>query len=288
MWERETISGKDIADWAYTWERTDALLAEALPMLISLFMTHFMLHLCCRKLANGDWRMKDGTSGCAQVAYNTVVLMFDIVSVLIGLQGLVGGSMSALSSARVDRLYGYSSVFSLLNSLTTAFEVYNTIVCLCVTPQGIALVAHHVCTLALCFIATAPYVHFYGLFFIGLANLSSIPLAAFTVCDALRMRNPAFEQPYVRCRMAFAGLFLLVRVTIWPCVSAVFWYDTIATVIAGHVRSKPATLFLLLSNIFLTSLQFMWGRKVYSGIKKALSAEKRDPGSKSLLRVEGE
>jgi len=178
--------------------------------------------------------------------------------------------MSSLSSTANDRLYGYSSAFMTLNSLTAAFEFYNTIVSTVIVPQGAALIAHHVVTLALCFVGVAPYAHYYGLFFFGIANVSSIPLAAFTICDALRCRFPTFEAPYNHLRTAFGISFLLVRVVIWPCLSVLFWADVYAALRGGRVHHFAATAFLLIANIFLTGLQFMWGRKVWRGLLKVV------------------
>ena len=74
------------------------------------------------------------------------------------------------------------------------------------------MIGHHVVTFGLAFIGAAPYVPFYAIFFFGLANLSSVPLVAFTLCDALRSQYPAFETPFVINQGLFAILFLLVRV----------------------------------------------------------------------------
>ena len=71
------------------------------------------------------------------------------------------------------------------SALTCAFELFNTLQSVFVFPLGPAFVLHHVVTFGLCFISTAPYVHFYALFFFGLANLSSVALAGYTVCEAL-------------------------------------------------------------------------------------------------------
>jgi len=132
------------------------------------------------------------------------------------------------------------------------------------------LIGHHVVTFGLAFIGAAPYVPFYAIFFFGLANLSSVPLVAFTLCDALRSQYPAFETPLVVNQGLFAILFLLVRVGIWPLISVVYWADTYVAASEGWVHSYPATTILLLSNVFLTGLQFMWGRKVWRKLTRVL------------------
>jgi len=225
-----------------------------------------------RRITGGDWVPKTTSSGTGAelVAYNCVVLGFDLLSTFMGVCALLDGTMTSLFSSVDDRLYAYSALGSTLCAVTAAFEAYNTFVSAVMLPQGPALVAHHAVTLLLCGIATAPYCHAYLLFFFGIANLSSISLAAFTICDILRARYPAFEAPYNHLRTAFGLSFLVVRTGAWPVLSARFWMDSYIAVRVGRVHSYLATTFLLLSNIFLTGLQFMWGRKVWQGLLKVV------------------
>ena len=248
---------------SYTFAKVASMAGEACPLFFGLVVCHIVLYVIVRKVTGGDWEPKtggsDGCSGPSIIAYNGMVLIFDVVSTLIGMCALLDGTMAGIDDSSWTRLYGYSSTFMVLCALTAAFELYNTIVSAFVVPQGAALIAHHLVTLALCVIGVAPYSHFYGLFFFGIANLSSVPLAAFSICDALRSRYPAFEKAYAHLRTAFGVLFLVVRCAAWPVLSAIFWADTYSAMRAERVHSFAATLFLLLSNIFLTGLQFLWG-----------------------------
>ena len=254
----------------YSVDRLSALAREMAPLMIGFCGMHALLYMATQKVTGG-WRV-NGTSGAAAVAYNLTTLLFHVASCSAGVRALGDGSMASLSGSMPLRLYGSSLTFMWLSSLTAGFEAYNTFVSVFVCPQGLALAAHHVVTLSLCFVSVAPYAHYYAFFFFGIANLSSVPLAIFSLCDVLRSRYGRFEASYYFFRSLFGVSFLVVRCAVWPIMSAYFWVDTLAAFQDGTVHSTFATCFLLASNVFLTGLQFMWGRKVVRGFLMLISS----------------
>ena len=112
------------------------------------------------------------------------------------------------------------------------------------------------------------------LFFIGVACISTAPLCCVEICNALRHRYTIAEKLHSPMRGIFALLFLVLRVAIWPCISARFWLDSLHALRAGTVHSVGAHLTFLTSNIFLTGLQLLWGRRVAAGLLKALRGAK--------------
>jgi hypothetical protein len=262
-------------DIGYSTQKTYGLLNEALPFLLGICCVHFAIKKAIHGFC-GHWKTREGFEAAGWTAFNGTVLLYDVVSLGFGLTALFNGQMSSLAGSPHDRVHGYSSFASSLCALTAAFEAYNTALCVLVYPQGLAMIGHHVVTFGLAFIGTAPYVHFYALFFFGIANLSSVALAGYTVCEALKPRYAIFERLHAALQVAFALLFLCVRVAIWPCVSARFWLDTYMAHSEGWTHSYPATGVLLLSNIFLTGLQFMWGRKVWRKVQRALKGSAAD------------
>ena len=209
-----------------------------------------------------------------------MVLTFDMLSVTLPLQALFTGQIHAMSGSPYDRLHGASTSARTLCALTCAFELYNTIVSV-IYSLSPALILHHVVTGALCLISTAPFCHFYVLFFFGVSNFSSVALASYSVCETLQERYPSFGRPHALFQALFAALFLLVRVAIWPVVSLRFWVDSYIALAAGWTHSYPATVSLLLSNVFLTGLQFMWGRKVWRRVQRALKGGGHSSSSSS-------
>jgi hypothetical protein len=158
-----------------------------------------------------------------------------------------------------------------------------------------AFLGHHAATFTLAILSQAPYANFYGFFFFGAAMVSSIPLAIVEMTKFV-------EAPLVHqaARIAFAGAFLTLRTVVWPILSARpalippsvahsydhswpqarFWLDSF-----GLLRSPAgphswfAVLFFLVSNLGLTSLQFLWTSKIVAGLSKALAPPRRKKAS---------
>lgn len=258
-----------------TEEKTTALINEAVPIFAGFCALHALFHISARSTL-GSWRTREGHQSHSWLAYNATVLIFDILSFGLGVHAIINGQMASIGGDVHARIHGFSASASTLCALTCAFELYNTLTCVFMYTSGFAFIMHHLVTFTLCFISTgwptaqSAYVHFYAIFFFGLSNASSIPLASYTVCETLKTAYPRFERPYVAFQMAFAALFLLVRVCIWPVVSLRFWIDSYVAFRGDWTHSCPATALLLLSNVFLTGLQFVWGRKVWRRVQKTL------------------
>jgi len=212
-----------------------------------------------------------GTPVHQLVAYNATVLAVDLVCACLGVRAFLDGTGAALGATAHERMYGVSAEAAFVVRLTTAFELYNTLVCVSMPEyRTAAFIGHHVVTLYLALLAHAPFVHFFCLFFIGVATISTAPLCVVEICSHLRASHPAFEAAHGPMRVVFAVAFLLVRAVAWPCVSARFWIDAIEALRGGRAHSASAVLTFLIANVFLTGLQLIWGRKVAAGLIKAV------------------
>lgn len=107
-------------------------------------------------------------------------------------------------------------------------------------------------------------------FFLGVAAISSVPLALIEVATI-------FELPTATelLRAVFAISFLIVRTFTWPVVSFGFWSDVFVVGQAGGVHSYFAMGFFLVANIGLTGLQWFWTTLIIDGIRKTLSNGKK-------------
>jgi hypothetical protein len=74
-------------------------------------------------------------------------------------------------------------------------------------------------------------------------------------------------------KVLFAVLFVAIRTIYWPIVSCGFWSDCLFALRSpkARVHSMAAYLFLLLSNIGLTGLQFVWTREIYAAVADTLA-----------------
>jgi len=254
-----------------TAERMYLVAETSLPPLLVLCFMHAYLQSAVYNMI-GSWTVDNGSGSANWIAHNLVVIAFDVATVFIAVLSTCDGSVSALGETPRTRLYGHSTQFDMLCRLTVAFETYNTFVTAVIFRDEHIFTVHHICTLFLAFAATVPYAHYYGLFFFGLANVSSALLATFTLFDALRMKYPLFDTPYRVSRTAFGIVFLVVRCDVWLVLSVFFWLDNVEALRGDWSHSAPVTVVVLGANLFLTSLQFFWGSKVVSGIRKHFNA----------------
>jgi len=74
--------------------------------------------------------------------------------------------------------------------------------------------------------------------------------------------------------------FIIFRLILWPLYSYQFWLDSWELLSTGKdrysgkaVHSNFVVLFFLGANLFLTFLQFLWGRQVVKGLLGAFSSK---------------
>lgn len=164
-----------------------------------------------------------------------------------------------------DRFYGRSQFFS--DHLMTpmfSYQVWNTVLCFVLNDLfDPFFIGHHTVTGALAFFGTNPYVHYYGLFFFGIAELTNIPLTFVDVFKYFPKLKAKFSLVNEVSRVVFALSFIIIRLIIWPIISFEFWRGSIDLVRNGTAHSNFVVLFFLFANLFLTGLQFMWGYKIF-------------------------
>ena len=151
-----------------------------------------------------------------------------------------------------------------------------------------ALILHHIITGALAYIALdMPYCHYYILFFVGVAEVSNLPLGLMELCKLVPELKTARPQLYAASRGLFKASFFALRLVYWPLVTMRFWYDSLLLLYAPeppvvtwwdsllspssmlwdgeerdrplHCRSRFVTAFYLLANLVLTMMQVAWG-----------------------------
>lgn len=165
-----------------------------------------------------------------------------------------------------------------------AYQLWNTLFsCVVKEYRTTAALSHHVAGVFICAIAVHDYCHYHTGFFIGLSEMSTIPLSLvdlFKYIPSLAKRFPTVE---LVAKLLFAGLFLFIRCFLWPTMSVLFWRDNIVCVL-GHtcdvseLSTYQLTRIFLLSvgNLFLTFLQFFWGKKLIKMIQRALNDKKKN------------
>ena len=268
----------------------DSLLTDRERRWLALFFCLYLL-LYAALRTHGTARGREGS-----LAYVLVSLVATVQFVTYGLTALFDGSLLILATSgpRLAGGPGTHAGFSALTEVTFPYELFNTAAAL-VLPQYRTreFLGHHLSTLAVAKLAQWYGPDLYGLFYLGLASLSTLPLVA---VDVFRHgpRELATAHPGLNklARVAFALTFLLVRAVIWPMVSAALWYDVVVLILrrrrgGGGTGTggddddddKPMAylIFLLLANTGLGLLQLVWARRIVKGLVKVVRG--KDLGS---------
>lgn len=176
-----------------------------------------------------------------------------------------------------DRFYATSSyVIEFIVFPMLCYQIWNFVVCICIkdfrTPDALG---HHVVTGLLAYFGHDPFAQYYALFYFGIAEVSSIPLAlldGFKFVPALARDYPAMNSA---CKGAFVVSFFIVRVFIWPFVSYGLFNNCLDILSSGKAHSTFVVCFFLFANLFLTGLQFYWGYLLFLKVLGLFKHEKK-------------
>ena len=267
----------------------DSLLTDRERRWLALFFCLYLL-LYAALRTHGTARGREGS-----LAYVLVSLVATVQFVTYGLTALFDGSLLILATSgpRLAGGPGTHAGFSALTEVTFPYELFNTAAALVLSQYRTReFLGHHLSTLAVAKLAQWYGPDLYGLFYLGLASLSTLPLVA---VDVFRHgpRELATAHPGLNklARVAFALTFLLVRAVIWPMVSAALWYDVVVLILRRRRGAtgggddddddddKPMAylIFLLLANTGLGLLQLVWARRIVKGLVKVVRG--KDLGS---------
>lgn len=216
-------------------------------------------------------KTRDGTPYSQFLSYIIVSGVCTAVSGLIGCYGWICDS-----AVIQDRLYeeGNTGSARYMAILMVAYQSWNFWMCALLKDYRTAeSLGHHSVTAILSYFAIFPFVPYYVLFFIGVAEMTNIPLSIFDAIKFMQLKND-FPKLYSYSRVTFAVSFLIIRCVWWPIVSFDFWNKMLGTgVFALH--SPFVGIFFLIGNAFLTGLQFFWGSKIVNGLLSMLSTKKK-------------
>jgi hypothetical protein len=198
------------------------------------------------------------------------------------------GTAAELARLNDDMLHTNSDfVINHLVYPMVTFQLWNVLLCLFTPDLNVPeMLGHHLVTAALGYFGMHPYLHGYGLFFFGVAELTNVPL---TVYDMFKyMKAAKWQEKYsfifTVSKLGFAASFVVLRIVVWPMISYPFWKDSVALLQSGKAHSNFVVGFFLLANVFLTFLQFFWGWKIVEsvlpkGAAKTANKDKNDERS---------
>ena len=145
-------------------------------------------------------------------------------------------------------------------------------------PNSYELLGHHVTALLLAVLVYyAQAFQFYAPAFMGLPELSSLPLAfvdLFKHFPSLRKGVPAANE---LARNIFAVTFLAVRGCYWPYCSVAFWRSAFAAMADENAQllARPIVHTFLVCNVLMTALQWYWASIILTAIVRLLRGDPR-------------
>jgi len=159
------------------------------------------------------------------------------------------------------------------------FQVYDAIATLLIADllSAIGMIHHIVTGLFMAFALSSGSLMPYAPFFCGIAEVSSLPLSIFDLfkqCPELNKTSKLVAAFGEVSKIAFAVIFLIVRVVWWPLVIYRMLSDMHAAYDASDARFQlVAASYHAFTAIGLTLLQQFWGQKVIAGIMKLVQGD---------------
>ncbi|CAM9402608.1 unnamed protein product [Pylaiella littoralis] len=172
-----------------------------------------------------------------------------------------------------DRLYGPTVGAVVIGQVNLAFQFYDLLATVFVARLCKAeMVVHHtLATLMAYFLMRDCYVHYYAIFFLGISEVSSVPLVFVDLFKYFPDFAARFPDANHMLRISFALVFLVVRVFYWPIIAGRHLWDTFRSVQAGTVHNVGVVSFFTVCNLTLTLMQWYWGYLIIRAATKMLS-----------------
>ena len=128
---------------------------------------------------NGE-KTKKNSSKVLFVSYQIVSLLTTSYSAYLGWYGWLYDR----GNVDNDHMYGESLTAVTLGHVMTGYQIWNLVMCLFINEyKTVLFLGHHITTAILSYSIPRPFVNYYGLFFIGIAETSNTPLTLMDVSN---------------------------------------------------------------------------------------------------------
>lgn len=164
------------------------------------------------------------------------------------------------------RIFAYLKESQWLGTFNFSFQLWDFFISLSIPEHTtpIMLTHHLLAGLGGYFCMEYQYLHYYGAFFLGCSEISSIFLVFVDFSRYFPPIEGTLYHTFVElCKPLFAITFFYYRVLLWTKVSYEFWTDCAKSLGSGsHDRYRPGKRYVcyyfLGINIVLTLMQFYW------------------------------
>ena len=215
----------------------------------------------------GNWLPKTvrGSDGSDMMAYSIVACF---CCFYVG----VAGSMAwfnvcpgcDLEDITQDRMYGRSEFFERhLAAPLLTYQFWNFVFCVVVAEMRDATtLVHHVASGLCPYFSVHPFLQYYGVFFYGVPEVSSVPLTYITLSKCFPFLKTEYPNIYQLSKWSFGLLFVIIRLVMWTYVTVFYWIDSVDLVRNGTPHSMFVVGYYWFANVVLTGMQYFWGYKI--------------------------
>ena len=193
-------------------------------------VAHVLLIVLFRTMGLWDFKTRKGSRASDIMAFEIVAGLCCCYLAAVGCiawfrpEGLVPESWATeFATIDNDKFYGHAQfVEDHLIAPMLGYQVWNLLLCFISKDlMDPAMIGHHLITGSLAFIGLHPYLHWYGLFFFGFAEITNVPLTLVDIFKYFPDLKARFSLVNEASRVIFAVLFLSIRLIIWvrltPC-----------------------------------------------------------------------
>lgn len=223
-----------------------------------------------------------GSNGADMVAYTIVSA---VCCTYVGVAGCIAWFDMChdcdLDDIKSDKIYGRSDFFEAhLSAPLLTYQFWNFVFCLGVTELRDAVtLIHHIASGLCALFSFHPFLQYYGLFFYGVPEVSSVPLGYVTLAKCFPFLKTDYPLIHSVSKWVFAVLFILIRLVLWTQVTFFYWVDTLKLIQGGDAHSMVIVVYFCVANVILTSMQYYWGyiivRQMFSGSSESKKKDKK-------------
>lgn len=143
------------------------------------------------------------------------------------------------------------------------YQFWNTVTCFLYKEMfNPTMIMHHTATCMLQVLGFLPFLHSECFFFIGLAEITNIPLTYMDLCKCKPEWKERWPNLYSLNQLVFAITFLAIRVVIWPIRAIPVWWNLALLLYEGKARNDTVAYGFILISSILSVMQVMWGKKI--------------------------
>ena len=255
-----------VSMYSFLWSDTFITWLVGIPVLY--LIVNILIRL---GLFGGQWpKTVRGTDGASMLAFEIVSCS---ICLYVGVAGTIAWfklcSSCDLEGIENDKLYGRSIFFEEhLAAPLLSYQFWNFVICLVIREmRDKVMLLHHVSSGLCALFSLHPFLQYYGLFFFGVPEVTSVPLTFVSLTKSFPFLKTNYPQVYEVSKWSFGVLFLVIRLVMWTHVSVYYWMDTVTLIRSGAAHSNFVLFYYCFANVVLSGMQYFWGYKIVSQMR---------------------